>query len=336
MKKTLFGLWAVLCAICVFTACSDDETSGSGNWQDLSKTYEGRYMQLVLGENIVPIYGKSVAVKASSETAAEITLNNVLPENKALTVNAALRRGEDAFAFSGQTSVGAIDFTIQGSIKNGVLSMVTKRNVNLPVVGDWKLKYTKVSANPAAVIYANVKTGNPQMDLIINSMASPVVGQLLAKKVDAVHVDFRANGTVGISWKKVGEEQMTDINKYLEIVNLQYCLIDGACFLVIDKNFIDIATSLGKEFLAENGIQVEELMKLFVDSGGYYGLPLQASLANGTATFYADKAFILPVISMVMPLISSRIPAGFEDTIKAILALLPTSEKLELGLVFEK
>lgn len=337
MKKALFGLWAVLCMVCFFTACSDEEeTVGPGNWQDLSKTYDGRYVQLILGENVVPLYGKSVEVDASSETAAKISLHNLLPGNKLVVVNATLQRNEADFGFAGQTNLEGENVSIQGSIKKGVLSMVIHRQLDCPVVAPWKLKYTHVSTNAAAEVFVQAKTGNPEVDMLVNSVAGPVIGQLLAKKVDAVHVDFRENGTLGISWKKVGEAQMTDINKYLEIVNLQYCLMGENLFLAIDKTFIEVVVNLGKEVLAKQGIDVEELRKLLVDLGGYYGLPLHVSQKDEIATFYADKKLLLPVISLAMPFIESKIPAGFENTIQAILTLLPTAEKLELGLSFEK
>ena len=50
-----------------FTACGDDDdSSSSGNWQDLSKTYEGKSVYLVMGEVTIPVDGKSVVIAASS------------------------------------------------------------------------------------------------------------------------------------------------------------------------------------------------------------------------------------------------------------------------------
>lgn len=43
MRKSLLYVFAVICTMGFFTACGDDDdSSSSGNWQDLSKTYEGK------------------------------------------------------------------------------------------------------------------------------------------------------------------------------------------------------------------------------------------------------------------------------------------------------
>ena len=48
MRKSLLYVFAVICTMGFFTACGDDDdSSSSGNWQDLSKTYEGKSVNLV-------------------------------------------------------------------------------------------------------------------------------------------------------------------------------------------------------------------------------------------------------------------------------------------------
>ena len=61
MRKSLLYVFAVICTMGFFTACGDDDdSSSSGNWQDLSKTYEGKSVNLVMGEVTIPVDGKSV------------------------------------------------------------------------------------------------------------------------------------------------------------------------------------------------------------------------------------------------------------------------------------
>ena len=67
MRKSLLYVFAVICTMGFFTACGDDDdSSSSGNWQDLSKTYEGKSVNLVMGEVTIPVDGKSVVIAASS------------------------------------------------------------------------------------------------------------------------------------------------------------------------------------------------------------------------------------------------------------------------------
>lgn len=63
MRKSLLYVFAVICTMGFFTACGDDDdSSSSGNWQDLSKTYEGKSVNLVMGEVTTPVDGKSVVI----------------------------------------------------------------------------------------------------------------------------------------------------------------------------------------------------------------------------------------------------------------------------------
>lgn len=79
MRKSLLYVFAVICTMGFFTACGDDDdSSSSGNWQDLSKTYEGKSVNLVMGEVTVPVDGKSVVIAASSAEKASVTLNNIV------------------------------------------------------------------------------------------------------------------------------------------------------------------------------------------------------------------------------------------------------------------
>jgi hypothetical protein len=59
MRKSLLYVFAVICTMGFFTACGDDDdSSSSGNWQDLSKTYEGKSVNLVMGEVTILVDGK--------------------------------------------------------------------------------------------------------------------------------------------------------------------------------------------------------------------------------------------------------------------------------------
>jgi len=92
MRKSLLYVFAVICTMGFFTACGDDDdSSSSGNWQDLSKTYEGKSVYLVMGEVTIPVDGKSVVIAASSAEKASVTLNNIIPENKSVAIDAALK-----------------------------------------------------------------------------------------------------------------------------------------------------------------------------------------------------------------------------------------------------
>ena len=98
MRKSLLYVFAVICTMGFFTACGDDDdSSSSGNWQDLSKTYEGKSVNLVMGEVTIPVDGKSVVIAASSAEKASVTLNNIIPENKSVAIDAALKEADGTY-----------------------------------------------------------------------------------------------------------------------------------------------------------------------------------------------------------------------------------------------
>ena len=47
-----------------------------------------------MGEVTVPVDGKSVVIAASSAEKASVTLNNIIPENKSVAIDAALKEAE--------------------------------------------------------------------------------------------------------------------------------------------------------------------------------------------------------------------------------------------------
>ena len=120
MRKSLLYVFAVICTMGFFTACGDDDdSSSSGNWQDLSKTYEGKSVNLVMGEVTIPVDGKSVVIAASSAEKASVTLNNIIPENKSVVIDAALKEADGTYTFTGESTVGDCVVSVNGTVKGG-------------------------------------------------------------------------------------------------------------------------------------------------------------------------------------------------------------------------
>lgn len=120
MRKSLLYVFAVICTMGFFTACGDDDdSSSSGNWQDLSKTYEGKSVNLVMGEVTIPVDGKSVVIAASSAEKVSVTLNNIIPENKSVVIDAALKEADGTYTFTGESTVGDCVVSVNGTVKGG-------------------------------------------------------------------------------------------------------------------------------------------------------------------------------------------------------------------------
>ena len=223
MRKSLLYVFAVICTMGFFTACGDDDdSSSSGNWQDLSKTYEGKSVNLVMGEVTIPVDGKSVVIAASSAEKVSVTLNNIIPENKSVVIDAALKEADGTYTFTGESTVGDCVVSVNGTVKGGVAED-----------------------------------------------------------------------------KGIGE--------ITKMASIQYCVVDGKFMVTVDKNYVTVLTTLLQQAAGDKleaaGISIDEIMKLLVDLGGYYGLPLNMKVDGSEATFYADKDLIVPVLTMIAPIL---------------------------------
>ena len=88
--------------------------------------------------------------------------------------------------------------------------------------------------------------------------------------------------------------------------------------------------------MAELGIDFTQLMALFTDLGGYYGLALNMEVTDNQVLFTADKSLLLPVISALSPLIAQLVPEAYQPLVSQLMQVLPNAQTLNLGLRFVK
>lgn len=335
MRKSLLYVFAVICTMGFFTACGDDDdSSSSGNWQDLSKTYEGKSVNLIMGEVTIPVDGKSVVIAASSAEKASVTLNNIIPENKSVAIDAALKEADGTYTFTGESTVGDCVVSVNGTVKEGVASVVYTRKLTSSIVSDWSLKAG------AGAVYANIVTGKAEIDGIANEMVGPLVSSLIWGKVSAVNVNLPEDGIFDVSWRPIGASEDKGIGEITKMASIQYCVVDGKFMVAVDKNYVTVLTALLQQAAGDKleaaGISIDEIMKLLVDLGGYYGLPLNMKVDGSEATFYADKDLIVPVLTMIAPILKPMVPENYQQMVDMVLQLLPNAKTLEFGLNFTK
>lgn len=334
MRKSLLYVFAVICTMGFFTACGDDDdSSSSGNWQDLSKTYEGKSVNLVMGEVTVPVDGKSVVIAASSAEKASVTLNNIIPENKSVAIDAALKEADGTYTFTGESTVGDCVVSVNGTVKGGVASVVYTRKLTSSIVGNWSLKVG------VEAIYANIVTGNSTIDDLVR-MIKPAISNLIWGKVSAVNVNLPEDGIFDVSWRPIGASEDKGLGEITKMASIQYCVVDGKFMVAVDKNYVTVLTTLLQQAAGDKleaaGISIDEIMKLLVDLGGYYGLPLNMKVDGSEATFYADKDLIVPVLTMIAPILKPMVPENYQQMVDMVLQLLPNAKTLEFGLNFTK
>ncbi len=110
--------------------------------------------------------------------------------------------------------------------------------------------------------------------------------------------------------------------------------------VAVDKNYVTVLTTLLQQAAGDKleaaGISIDEIMKLLVDLGGYYALPLNMKEDGSEATFYADKDLIVPVLTLIAPILKPMVPENYQQMVDMVLQLLPNAKTLEFGLSFTK
>lgn len=333
MRTSLLYLFTVLCTLSFFTSCGDDEDDSKKNegWKEISKTYKGATLK------VAGAAAGDVAIAATSEKAATVTLTNVVPDAASMKIEAALASANGTMSISGENTVNGCLVKTAGTIDNkGVLTLNVTREITAPVVGDWKLKMeTEGNVSVAQVLLA-AKTGSPEIDGLL-AAGGPLLGQMIGGKVSAVTSKLGKNGSFDVSWRKVGAAEDTGIPPAIaQMLNLQYCVVNNQLVLAFDKNMLTLAGSILQPMLDQYGLKMEQLTGLLVDLGGYYGFPVNMKIDGDTATFFVSKEQIVPLLAVAGPILTPIIPKELQELVGTILKLIPTAQQFDLGLVFGK
>lgn len=186
MKKNLFYLFALICSMSLFTACSDDDKPGGGGeggvtleeviTNDIAGNYKGDLAVTVLGVPMEPIAQK-VAVTKSGTEAVSLSINNFSFLGMSLgdikLENCALAEENGAYTFTGTTSLNVTpvpgmnltaDVAAEGSFTTGNPTSIT---LNLDIKAELAGQQQDVT-----VVYTGTRlTGNESSEALITSFA---------------------------------------------------------------------------------------------------------------------------------------------------------------------
>ena len=207
MKKSLIYLFSLLCMLTLATSCSDDDEKGGTDeaWKELSKDYTAENLSI----GTVSTSG-TVSVNATSADKATIALNNVVAGESSVSVDATLTKTETGYAFEGESAATTCNVKVSGTIENGKLTAAISRTLTSALAGTMELNFIPSTGEGLmAQTYAYFNTGNEQMDAMLNGMAAPVLGQLIAQQVESVSVNLGEDGIFSFSFKKVGSSETT-------------------------------------------------------------------------------------------------------------------------------
>ena len=129
MKKNWFYLFALICSVALFTACSDDEDT---SWQQIPQT------EITVGENAtLTVNGEtattgSVQMTVNDATSGVLTLNNVVPGYNEVQVNVVLeKQADNTFNFSGSADINTAPATKTLRDEPAILTVEVEGTISL-------------------------------------------------------------------------------------------------------------------------------------------------------------------------------------------------------------
>lgn len=198
MKKNLFYyLFAVICSVTLFTACSDDDEDTT--WQQIPEITSDN-VTLKLNNNTPT--GATATCDIINGESAKVTLVNAIYGHPSVAVNVTLEKKSDtSYNFSGTAELEAARMT---SISDGALKVTVSGTVDtagkmtIDVVTSGWAAVSGVYANDSLAITFDGKThsNDSQYAVTLTATENGSAATLVFKKIINVALDVEANVTL--------------------------------------------------------------------------------------------------------------------------------------------
>ncbi|WP_455638779.1 hypothetical protein [Parabacteroides sp.] len=329
MKKIFLYLFTVLCTLSFFTACSDDDDKDQPidtTWQSVSGTYKAETL-ILNGTEGKATSTETIKVDATSAEAASVVLGNIVIGEPEVKLDAKLAKAADeSYTLTGENSTADRVVSVQGSVKDGKLTVTASVKITAPVVGVWKLKIADNSAD----VMVNIETPDGS-GAMMSGMIKTMLGPVIASKVKSVTVTYAEDGKLGIDFETTTSDGNAEMAKgIISLLDPRYYVqtTDGnsQLYIAVNKGLLEMGGAvMGEEMMAA-------LKGLLVDAGNYYALPINVKVEDNYAQFYMSKDLILKAMPIILPLISSSIPEEYLPMLQGLQA----ATVLDFGLGFTK
>lgn len=338
MKKNLFFVFTMLCALSFFTACSDDDDNKTDDgWKAISATYTAETLKLTMGGTEVA--DQSVKVDASSAEQATITLANLIPGEAEVKIEAKMVKTGESYALEGSNTNDLRTVSAKGTVEAGVLTLDATLKITAPIAGTWKLaeiakdeSETFVSG-PVSMVWEAAE-GTMLGFLPVTSIPNIAEGFGSIALVQVLQsVTFQEDGQIVASISKAGGFEQA-CHTCLGNIGPGY-----ASYNVTDKQilvFLDITKIMGSLKSKAAIDPLEQIMALLQN-----GIPVNYEIASDgkSARVYIDKALvsqIAPLLPTLAELIGDDALNGMGQLVKSILKAFPEAmektTKFEVGL----
>lgn len=318
MKKNLFYLFALICSMSLFTACSDDDDEAK-SLPEVNASYASSELELTYGGEV--LLGKKVTFNTTDGKSADITLEGaditlareamasglvnpgVIPGEPKVMFSAALQSVENGYTFAGEHVTDNYSMKYKGAVEKGKLNLA----LEVKLVGDNALVGTTWNLFP----YAPYAEKNP-LHVVWNSdkpfsvVLFPFPG---ATPVELQPGEFITLMSV-MDIIPVGDKTM-GVNEVLS------CLLHSVTFREdgnIVASYSDMANIASPEFLDSPLNMVQYAVKnekLYL----YLNVDAIMGAVQKVATKGLDIETILPAVlpklMELIPMLSNGIPLGY-------------------------
>lgn len=332
MKKNLFFVFTMLCALSFFTACSDDDDNKTDDgWKAISATYTAETLKLTMGGTEVA--DQSVKVDASSAEQATITLANLIPGEAEVKIEAKMVKTGESYALEGSNTNDLRTVSAKGTVGAGVLTLDATLKITAPIAGTWKL--AEIAKDESETMVWEAAEGTMLGFLPVTSIPNiaEVFGSIALVQV-LQSVTFQEDGQIVASISKAGVDLSKPVTPVWETSEPGY-----ASYNVTDKQilvFLDITKIMGSLKSKAAIDPLEQIMALLQN-----GIPVNYEIASDgkSARVYIDKALvsqIAPLLPTLAELIGDDALNGMGQLVKSILKAFPEAmektTKFEVGL----
>lgn len=338
MKKNLFFVFTMLCALSFFTACSDDDDNKTDDgWKAISATYTAETLKLTMGGTEVA--DQSVKVDASSAEQATITLANLIPGEAEVKIEAKMVKTGESYALEGSNTNDLRTVSAKGTVEAGVLTLDATLKITAPIAGTWKLAEiakdeSETFVSPVSMVWEAAE-GTMLGFLPVTSIPNIAEGLGSIALVQVLQsVTFQEDGQIVASISKAGVDLSKPVTPVWETSEPGY-----ASYNVTDKQilvFLDITKIMGSLKSKAAIDPLEQIMALLQN-----GIPVNYEIASDgkSARVYIDKALvsqIAPLLPTLAELIGDDALNGMGQLVKSILKAFPEAmektTKFEVGL----
>lgn len=340
MRQKLFNLFAVLFVIVsVCSSCSDDNKENVRP----DATFENQSLKLSM--NGTAMENRSVAVKFTSNTDAQITLNQVILGSNEATMPVKLVKTNAGSTITGEATMGETQVSVTGDLTNAdVLTLNVATKNTSKAVGKWYLQYQNGDWDVVPSLLVNLNT--PKEKVILFGMEQDpkllpnFFNLILGGYVKALDwIEFKENGNVALQFdldSNTPDVVFPDGNIVKE-GDIKFFTREGKIYLAVSEKLIGSLLP-GSKAIDPSKLPVEM-------TAGYIAIPMlfnnenmnpEGALEQGkTLNIFADKAMMQPMMPILTELVPEDMVVVFpiKPIMQEMTVIIDECNSFEIGLI---